>query len=129
MDTLNKFTLQYFNLFAFLFLIIYASLSKWTYPKPHNFGEHIVMNAYVYGFETYFSIIAFFLALVVHPSIYGYSLFTYFVYYLYCFGKLYKLSLGKSLLKLLRFLLGMAILFLIFTVIGGIIAALLFIKP
>ena len=126
MSTLNKFTLQYFNLFAFLFLIIYASLSKWTYPKPHNFGEHIVMNAYIYGFATYFSIIAFFLALLIHPSIYGYSLLTYFVYYLYCFGKLYKHSFGKSLVKLLRFLLGLAVIFLVFTFIGGVLAAFFF---
>ena len=129
MESTTKFTLQYFNLFAFLFLIIYATLSKWTYPKPHNFGEHIVMNAYIYGFATYISIVAFFLALWIHPSIYGYSLFAYFVYYLFCFGKLYKHSFGKSLLKFLRFALGLLVIFLTFSFIGGIIAALLFINP
>lgn len=125
MEGYMNFTLQYYNLFAFLFLLIYALLSKWTFWKPHNFGEHIVINAYIYGFTTYLSLILFFLAIVVHPSIYIYSMFLYMLFYMYAFGRLYKLSIWRNILKLLRFLLGLLILFSIFMIIGIIIGIIL----
>ncbi|QTE22155.1 DUF3667 domain-containing protein [Polaribacter cellanae] len=121
MDKIWYFMLRYFNLLAFLFLVIYAVLSKWTYRKPHNFGEHIVINAYIYGFATYFTLIAFLAAIVIHPSIYLYSTLTYILYYLYAFGKLYKLSFGKNILKLLRFLIGLILLFVISLILAGLI--------
>lgn len=128
LDGYMNFTLQYYNLFAFLFLIIYAILSKWTFWKPHNFGEHIVINAYIYGFLTYISLILFFLAMVIHPSIYIYSMFFYILFYMYAFGRLYKLSIWKNILKLLRFVLGLVIFFIASMLIGagiGIILGLL----
>ena len=121
-----NFTLQYYNLFAFLFLIIYAALSKWTFWKPHNFGEHIVINAYIFGFTIYVSLILFFLSIVIHPSIYSYSMVLYILFYMYAFGQLYKLSIWKNILKLLRFILGLIILFIIAMIIGGAIGIALF---
>lgn len=100
-----EYMLRYFNLLMFIFLPFYALLSKWTYRKPHNFGEHIIINAYVYGFATYFSIVGFFISMLVHPSIYMISMVFYILYYLYVFGKLYNHSFGKIILKLLRFIL------------------------
>ncbi|KGL58713.1 DUF3667 domain-containing protein [Polaribacter sp. Hel1_85] len=108
-DNMQQFMLRYYNLLTFVFLFIYAILSKWTYWKPHNFGEHIVINAYTYGFATYFTTIAFLIAMIIHPSIYVYSMFIYIIYYLYVFGKLYKQGFGKGILKLLRFILGLLI--------------------
>lgn len=96
--------LRYFNIMTFLLLPFYALLSKLTYTKPHNFGEHIVSNAYIQGTSMYISIIAFFLGMIIHPSIFLSSFFIIIIYYLYVFNKLYKHSFGKSILKLLRFI-------------------------
>lgn len=120
-DGMLDFMLQYYNILAFLFVFLYALLSKWTFWKPHNFGEHIVMNAYLYGFTTYLSLILFGLSLVFHPSIYLYSVLIYILYYMYAFGKFYNLSIGKNLLKLLRFIVGLLIVFVIIMIIALII--------
>jgi hypothetical protein len=99
-----NFFLQYFNLITFLFLPFYALISKWTFRKPHNFGEHIVMNAYLQGFTMYISVITFFISMYTHPLVYMGSMLLYILYYLFAFGKLYHLSFGESIIKLLRFI-------------------------
>ncbi len=124
-ENIMQFMLRYYNLLTFLFLPFYALLSKWTYRKPHNFGEHIVMNSYLYGLTTYFSIIAFFAAMLIHPSIYFYSVIAYILYYLYAFKKLYKLSIGTSVLKFFRFLIGVLLFGVILSVLIGIISFIL----
>lgn len=116
MQKVSEFMLRYFNLLTFVFLLIYAVLSKWTFWKPHNFGEHVIMNGYIYGFTTFFTIIAFFFAITIHPTIYMGSFIFSIVYYMYAVGRIYKLSPGKNILKFFRFLLGLLILFLIFCV-------------
>lgn len=107
LDKMWQYMLRYFNLLTFINLLFYAILSKWTYRKPHNFGEHIVINAYIFGFITYLTLVLFLVAIVVHPTIYLLSFFSYFVFYLYAFGKLYQLSFWKSILKFFRFLIGL----------------------
>lgn len=124
-ENIMQFMLRYYNLLTFLFLPFYALLSKWTYRKPHNFGEHIVMNSYLYGLTTYFSIIAFFAAMLIHPSIYFYSIIAYILYYLYAFKKLYKLSIGTSVLKFFRFLIGVLMFGVILSVLIAIIVFIL----
>lgn len=104
-----QFMLHYYNLLTFVFLFIYAILSKWTFWKPHNFGEHIVINAYIYGLTTYLSILLFLIAIAIHPSVYFFSILGYIIFYMYSFGRFYQLSFGKNILKLLRFLLGVCI--------------------
>ncbi|WP_299161302.1 DUF3667 domain-containing protein [uncultured Tenacibaculum sp.] len=108
--------LRYFNIMTFLLLPFYALLSKLTYTKPHNFGEHIVSNAYIQGTSMYISIIAFFLGMIIHPNIFLSSFFIIIIYYLYVFNKLYKHSFGKSILKLLRFIGVLILLVLILTI-------------
>jgi hypothetical protein len=120
-----QFMLHYYNLLTFVFLFIYAILSKWTFWKPHNFGEHIVINAYIYGLTTYLSIILFLIAIIVHPSVYFFSMIGYVIFYMYSFGRFYQLSFGKNILKLFRFLLGLCIfvftIAVIFALIGMVI--------
>ena len=77
-----NFILHNFNLIAFLFLPFYSLLSKLTYRKPYNYGEHIVINAYLQGTTMYFSIIAFFIALLIHPLAFSLSMLLYIIYYL-----------------------------------------------
>lgn len=118
-----EFMLRYFNLLTFLFLLIYAVLSKWTFWKPHNFGEHIVMNGFIYGFTTYLTLAFFFLAILIHPSIYMISILVSILYYMYSFGKIYKLSIGRNILKLLRFIVGLIIVLIIFIILSVVIGA------
>lgn len=120
-DKMWDFMLRYLNLLTFVFLLIYAVLSKWTFWKPHNFGEHIVMNGYMYGFVTYLTLIAFFLSMVIHPTIYMITILASILYYMYAFGKIYKLSIGENILKLLRFLLGLIIVVVILGIITVVI--------
>lgn len=103
-ETYFDFFLRYFNLMTFLFLPFYALLSKFTYWKPHNFGEHIVMNAYLQGTTMYVSVITFFISMFTSPNVYLTSMLLYMLYYLFAFGKLYNLSFRKSILKLIRFI-------------------------
>lgn len=104
-DGLMRMMLRYLNLVTFIFLPIYALISKWTYRKPYNYGEHIVMNAYLQGTTMYISVITFSIALVTNPLVYTLSVFVYVLYYLFAFGKLFKHSFKKSILKFLRFVL------------------------
>ena len=121
MDGWMQFMLRYYNLMTFVFLLIYAILSKWTYRKPHNFGEHVVINAFIYGFLTYITLLFFMLAITIHPTIYSYSILIYILFYMYAFGKFYQLSIGKNILKLLRFLLGLIVFFISLMIIGVIV--------
>lgn len=128
MEGMWDFLLRYFNLLTFVFLLIYAVLSKWTFVKPHNFGEHIVINGYIYGFTTYLTLIAFFLAILIHPLIYITAIFISIIYYMYALGRFYKLSLVKNILKFLRFILGLLIIIIILGLISlviGIVIAML----
>jgi len=106
-----EFMLRYLNLLTFVFLLLFAVLSKWTFWKPYNFGEHLVINAFLYGFLTYLTLILFFFAIVIHPSIYFASTFIYIFYYMYVLGKFFKLTLWQSIKKLFRFLFGLAVVF------------------
>ncbi|TVZ57128.1 uncharacterized protein DUF3667 [Lutibacter sp. Hel_I_33_5] len=117
-----NFILHNFNFVVFLFIPFYAFLSKWTYRKPHNYGEHIVINAYLQGTSMYFSIFFFFLSLLIHPKIFAGSMILLMFYYLYSFGKLYSLRFWKSFTKLIRFILVLIITTIIFIIIGGILA-------
>lgn len=103
-DGLTKLLLKYLNLITFLLLPLYALISKWTYRKPYNYGEHIVMNAYLQGTTMYISIITFFIAMVSHPLVYTLSILIYILYYLFAFSKLYNHSFKTSILKLFRFI-------------------------
>lgn len=125
-----NFFLRYFNLMAFLFLPIYALYSKWTFRKPYNFGEHIVINAYLQGSTMYISLIAFFLAILINPKIYTFSIFVFMLYYLYSFSRLYQYNWKQIILSVLRFILVgiiisiilMIVLVLIGTLVGIVLA-------
>ncbi|CAL2103544.1 conserved membrane protein of unknown function [Tenacibaculum sp. 190130A14a] len=101
----STFLLKYFNISTFLFLPFYALLSKLTYNKRHNYGEHIVANAYLQGTTMYTMILCFLLSMLVHPRMFGFSMLIVVLYYLYTFAKLYQLSFAKSIVKFLKFIL------------------------
>ncbi len=115
-ETIFTFMLKYFNLISFLYLPLYALLSKWTFRRPHNYGEHIIMNAYLFGTLMYFTIILFLLSIVIHPKIFFIGAMGSILYYLVVFGKMYNLSFKGHVLKLLRFLLMLLLLFLLIVI-------------
>ena len=125
MDNYLQLILKYFNLMAFLFLPVYALISKWTYRKPNNYGEHIVINAYLQGTTMYFSIFAFLISMLTHPRVYAYSILISVFYYLFTFSTFYRHSFKKIILKLLRFMLVLLFILVIIIIIGSIIGILL----
>ncbi|SNR16798.1 DUF3667 domain-containing protein [Tenacibaculum jejuense] len=112
-DKIMTFFLKYFNLVMFLLIPMYAIISSFTYRKPYNFGEHIVINSYLMGTTMYVSILLFFLALLIHPGFYFSNLIFFTVYYMYALNKLHGYNLKQSILYFLRFLLVLLIFALI----------------
>ena len=104
-DKWLRFFLNYLNLFAFIFLPLYALMSRTTYRKPYNFGEHLIINAYLQGSTMYISIIMFFVAMLINPNIYCFSILAVIIYYLYTLSKLHNHTFGKAIVKLLKFFL------------------------
>lgn len=109
---------DYFNIMTFLFIPFYAFLSKLTFRKPHNFGEHIIINSFIHGTTLNFTLITFSLALVIHPKIYSVTILLNVLYYCYCFKKLYQLTIKQTILKFLRFILILTIIAIILFVVG-----------
>jgi hypothetical protein len=119
------FMLKYLNLVAFLFLPFYSFLSKLIYRKPHNYGEHLVINAYIQGTTMYISILFFFMGLLIHPKIYSFSVLGFAIYYSYVFGRLYNFSFKKVILKFLKFIGAILLVVVPFLIILGIIIAII----
>lgn len=111
------FFLNYFNLIAFLCLPFYAIISKFTYRKPYNFGEHIVINAYLQGFTMYISVITFFISMFTTPLVYVSSTILYILYYLFALSKLYNHSFKTAFLKFLKFIPVLIITLLVFSIV------------
>lgn len=110
-DKWPRFYIKYFNIMVFLFLPLYAFLSKMTYYKPNNYGEHIVSNSYIQGISMYITSLGFLLGLIFHPHFFTSSVFFVILYYLYVFSKLYNYNLKKSFTKFLRFLMILILIF------------------
>lgn len=100
----SKFMLKYFNLITILFLPIYTLFAFLTYRKPYNYAEHIVANCYIQGFSFLTTTFIFFIAIWIHPSLYLLIYPLLILYYTYVYGKLYKLTIGQSILKIIIFL-------------------------
>ncbi len=118
---INIFFVKYLNITTFLFLPFYALISFWTYRKPYNFGEHIIMNAYILGTTMYISIFLFLATIYISPKIFMFSILGMFLYYTYVLRRLYGDSVAKTFVKILRFL---AVLFIILILTGIVLAIL-----
>ncbi|MFD0964071.1 DUF3667 domain-containing protein [Pseudofulvibacter geojedonensis] len=116
-----KYFLKYFNILTFVFLLFYALLSKWTYRKSYNLGEHMVINAFIQGVTMWFTVIAFFLSMFISPIIYTLSPVLMLLFYWYALSKLHDHSIVKSIIKLLRFIVLTTIMFLLIFIIGTIV--------
>ncbi len=120
--------LKYMNLISFLLLPLYAFIAYLVFGRPYNFGEHLVINAYIQGVLMLLMTISFFVSLALHFDAYSYAMLFNFVYYPYVYQRLYHLSFKRLLLKTLKFipiLLGAIILFGILMIALGFIIALI----
>jgi len=122
---MQKLILKYFNIFSFLMLPLYAYIAFWVYGKPYNFAEHLYINAYIQGITFLFSAIVFLLSVFISPKGYLASLPITILYYTYAYGKLYQLNLGKSLLKIGRFLVVFTVVLLIFGILSVVLGIVL----
>lgn len=127
-ETWSTFLLKYFNISTFLFLPFYALISKLTYNKRLNYGEHIVANAYLQGTTMYTMVICFLLSIFVHPQIFMLSMLIVILYYLYAYGKLYKLNFTQSVVKLLKFIPVLLLVTVPLMIIGMIVAVFVLVK-
>jgi hypothetical protein len=100
----SKFTLKYFNILVIALLPIYTLMAFLIYRKPYNYAEHIVANCYIQGFSFLTTTLIFFIAIWIHPSIYLLIYPLLILYYTYVYGKLYKLTIAQSILKIILFL-------------------------
>ena len=103
-DKVQRFILQYFNLFSFLILPIYTWIAFRVFRAPYNYGEHLVINAYLQGVTFLTTTVTFLLSLVISPAIYFMSMLITVGYYCYAYGKLYEYGLSEILMKLLKFI-------------------------
>lgn len=102
--------LPYWNLYSFLFLPIYTIIAFWVFGKPYNFGEHLVINAYIQGITFLLLTITFLLSLLTTPALYYPSQVFMILFYSYAYSRLYQHTGGQVVLKLLKFF-GILILF------------------
>ncbi len=100
----SKFTLKYFNILVIALLPIYTLIAFLIYRKPYNYAEHIIANCYIQGFSFLTTAFIFFIAIWIHPSLYLLIYPLLIFYYTYVYGKLYKLTTGQSILKVILFL-------------------------
>ena len=121
LETYNTIMLKYFNLLVILFLPIYTLLSFFTYRKPYNYGEHLIINCYIQGLSFLTTSLIFTLSVFTSPSLYILAIVLLVTYYTYAYGKLYKLTKAEAILKLFKFLAILITPIIILTIIGIII--------
>lgn len=109
-EKLQRGFLKYFNLISLLVLPLYAFIAFLVYRKPYNYAEHLTVVTYIQGFSFFISSLLFLVAINTSPYLYSISLLFLMFLYIYAYGKLYKLSIGQSIIKFIFFL---AILFVV----------------
>ena len=120
-----EFEMKYYNLFAFLLLPLYTLIAFLVFRKPYNYGEHLVINTYIQSMTSLFGVILFGFSLWIGINIFGNGVFiVLFLYYSYVYKKLYHLTFGQLLIKTLKLIGILLVLFIILAIIGIIIALL-----
>lgn len=104
MMKIQESVLKYFNFYSFLMLPIYTLIGFLVYRKKYNYGEHLVINAYLQGILFLFTSLFFLLAVTLWDGFYAISFFLGIVYYMYVYSSLFEHGFGKILLHFLKFL-------------------------
>ncbi|OIQ26881.1 MAG: hypothetical protein BM555_06385 [Crocinitomix sp. MedPE-SWsnd] len=110
--------LKYFQIYSFLLLPLYAFFSFLVYRKKYNYGEHLVINAYLQGLMFIVTPLFFIGSLYIWADLYTISFILVFLIYMYVFTKLFEHTFLKSILYLLKFI-GIGLAFMIILVLLG----------
>ncbi len=126
--SITEFQLKYYNIISFLYLPLFTLIAFFVFRKPYNYGEHFVINTYIISVTTFLGILLFAFSLLTELNLFFNAIFFTFLYYSYVYKKLYELSFGQLILKILKFI-GVLLLFIILSsitigIIGFIIAML-----
>ncbi len=121
------FQLKHYNLISFLLLPLFTLMAFFVFRKPYNYGEHLVINTYILTITTFLGVLLFVFSLLTKINIIIYAAFFTFIYYSYVYKKLYELSFGRILLKILKFI-GVLLLVGILTFLIGIAIAIIKLK-
>ncbi len=114
-----KLQMKYYNFYNFLILPLYTLIAFLVFRRPYNFGEHLIINTYLIGLLTFLGTLLFVFSLLTKINVFTIGpLILMFIYYLYSYSKLYELTFGQLLLKILK-LIGLLLLFMIITFIIG----------
>lgn len=103
-EKLQKGFLKYFNLISLILLPLYAFIAFLVYRKPYNYAEHLTIVTYIQGLSFFVSSILFLIAINTSPYLYSISILFLMFFYCFAYGKLYRLTIGQSILKLIIFL-------------------------
>ena len=115
-ESIIEFQLKYYNLISFLSLPLFTLIAFFVFRKPYNYGEHLVINTYILSMTTFLGILLFIFSLLTGINVLYYGTIMTFLYYSYVYKKLYELSFGQLILKILKFI-GLLLLFLILSAI------------
>ena len=121
-EKLQKGFLKYFNIISLVFLPIYAFIAYLVYRKPYNYTEHLTLVTYMQGLSFFVSSILFLMAINTSPYLYSISIVFLMFFYCFAYGKLYKLSIGQSIVKFLFFLVILFAVPLLFGLLFGVVA-------
>lgn len=104
-EGIMKFQMKYYNLLAFLLLPIYTLIAFIVFRKPYNYGEHLVINTYIQSMTTLLSVLLFAFSILIGFNFFGSGIVIMpFFYYCFAYKKLYKLTFGKLLVNILKFI-------------------------
>ena len=102
-DEIQGEVLKYFNIVTLLLMPLYALFTYIIYRKTYNYAEHLVFNSYIRGVIFIITVLFFYLSLVTHPLLFFAATIATWVLHAYSFGKLYRIGVGMSILKLVLF--------------------------
>lgn len=102
-DKVQAEILKYFNIVTLLLIPLYSIFTYNIYRKTFNYAEHLVFNAFVQGTGFIFGIVFFYLSLIIHPIVYFLTTPAIWFIHAYIFGKLFRLGISISFLKLILF--------------------------
>lgn len=120
---MTKYMLKYYNLYSFLLLPLYTLIAFLVFRKPYNYGEHLVINTYIQSISIFLGVMLFVLSLLTGVNVFGAGItIIAFLYYSYAYKKLYELTFGQLLIKILKFI-GILLVLMLIPVIIGFIGA------
>lgn len=124
-EKLFVFQFKYYYYVSFLLLPIYTLIAFWVFGKPYNFGEHLVINAFIQGILLLLSLVLILLAIAFKAdALFNITILLTVVYYSFAYTLFYKLNFWQLVRKLLKFL-GIVIAIFLVLAIGGAIIGML----